>query len=268
MDKNAFDYNNIPKEKFEFCQQDASIHDKKFDTKPVGYFKDAMMRFCRNKSSIVAAFIIFFLVMFAIFVPILAENNYTKVPTDTTYLQYAKLLPKWDLLAWAGMDGCSDATLNKDNYYKKLAIAEETGVNPIVKVYRSDYVDNSSTSNTTFYDVRIDSYTNSGMTYLTLTEEEYKDIQKWQKETGNTDKTVVLSTASPYKFSNSVMNALGKEYDGEFDALKKLNAHTGAKIPSSLDGIENKPVFHKVTVEKDEMLSFVDKMVNTKVWHE
>ena len=62
MDKKAFDYTNIPKEKFEFCQQDASIHDKKFDTKPVGYFKDAMSRFCRNKGSIVAAFIIFFLV--------------------------------------------------------------------------------------------------------------------------------------------------------------------------------------------------------------
>ena len=64
MDKNYFEY-NIPKEKFEFCQQDESIHDKKFDTKPMGYFKDAMMRFCRNKSSIVAAFIILFLVLFA-----------------------------------------------------------------------------------------------------------------------------------------------------------------------------------------------------------
>lgn len=92
--------------------------------------------------------------------------------------------------------------------------------------------------------------------------------EKWVKESGNTDKTVVLSTASPYKFSNSVMNALGKEHDGEFDALTKLNEYTGAKIPASLVGIESKPVFHKVTVEKDEMLSFVDKMVNTKIWHE
>ena len=184
MDKKAFDYNHIPKEKFEFCQQDASIHDKKFDTKPVGYLKDAMGRFCRNKGSIVAAFIIFFLVLFAIFVPMFCSTNYTRVPSDTTYLQYAKLLPKWDLFAWAGMDGCSDATLNQDMYYKKLAIAEETGVNPIVKVYRENYTDESSTANTTFYDVRIDSYTTSGMTYLTLTEKEYKDIQNWQNETG------------------------------------------------------------------------------------
>lgn len=91
--------------------------------------------------------------------------------------------------------------------------------------------------------------------------------EKWAKESGDPNKTVVLSTASPYKFSNSVMNALGKEYDTEFDALNKLNAYTGAKVPSSLENIENKAVFHNVTVEKDQMLEFVSQMVNKKVWH-
>ena len=91
--------------------------------------------------------------------------------------------------------------------------------------------------------------------------------EKWAQETGNKDKTVVLSTASPYKFSNSVMKALGKSYNGEFDALKKLHAYTGAPVPGSLVNIENKAVFHNVTVEKDDMLSFVSQMVNKKVWH-
>ena len=91
--------------------------------------------------------------------------------------------------------------------------------------------------------------------------------EKWAEETGNKDKTVVLSTASPYKFSNSVMKALGQSYNGEFDALKKLNAYTGAKIPSSLKDIESKAVFHNITVEKDEMLEFVSKMVNKKAWN-
>jgi threonine synthase len=92
--------------------------------------------------------------------------------------------------------------------------------------------------------------------------------EKWAEETGNKDKTVVLSTASPYKFSNSVMKALGKSYNGEFDALKKLNEYTGAKVPASLENIENKAVFHNVTVEKNDMLEFVSGMVNKKVWHE
>ena len=91
--------------------------------------------------------------------------------------------------------------------------------------------------------------------------------EKWAKETGNSDKTVVLSTASPYKFSNSVMKALGQSYNGEFDALKKLNAYTGAPVPGSLTNIEDKAVFHDITVEKDDMLDFVSQMVNKKIWH-
>ena len=91
--------------------------------------------------------------------------------------------------------------------------------------------------------------------------------EKWAEETGNKDKTVVLSTASPYKFSNSVMKALGKSYNGEFDALNKLKEYTGVKVPTSLESIEEKAVFHNVTVEKDDMLSFVSEMVNKKTWH-
>ena len=113
-----------------------------------------------------------------------------------------------------------------------------------------------------------DVYEKYGYLMDTHTAVAWSVYEKWVKESGNKDKTVVLSTASPYKFSNSVMNALGKEYDNEFDALNKLNAYTGAKIPGSLVNIENKAVFHNVTVEKDDMLSFVDKMVNKKTWND
>ena len=59
-------YEHIPKEKFEFKQLDANLHDKKLDTKSRSYFADAMIRFKKNKSSVVAAWIILFLVVFAI----------------------------------------------------------------------------------------------------------------------------------------------------------------------------------------------------------
>ena len=110
-------------------------------------------------------------------------------------------------------------------------------------------------------------YERDGYLMDTHTAVAWNVYEKWQSETGNNDKTVVLSTASPYKFSSSVMNALGQDYEGEFDAVNKLYEYTGAKIPASLVNIESKPIVHKVTVEKDEMLSFVDKMVNKKTWH-
>lgn len=175
---------NIPKEKFEFYQRDESIRDKSFDTKPVGYFRDAMRRFCHNKSSVVAAVIICLVILFAIFIPVFFENNYTAVPTDTLYLQYGKLLPKSNLFAWAGWDGCSDETVNKNDYYARVAIGVETGMSPVKEVYRADYVDPTSTSNTTYYDIKTDSYTRNGMLYLTVTEAEYQALQAWQNETG------------------------------------------------------------------------------------
>lgn len=177
-------YDNIPKEKFEFYQRDDTIRDKRLDTKPVGYFRDAMGRFCRNKSSVVAAIIIFMVILFAIFVPIFCENSYTAAPTDPTYLLYGKLLPKSNLLSWAGWDGCSDETVNRNDYFSRYAIGVETGMSPIKKVYRADYEDPTSTTNTTYYDIKTDSYIKNGMIYLTLTEKEYRDIQAWQDETG------------------------------------------------------------------------------------
>lgn len=184
MENKKMDYTNIPKEKFEFYTREGSIHDKKFETKPMGYFKDAMIRFCRNRSSVAAAVIIMVLILFALLGPVIGANKYTNNPTDTMHLRYTKLLPKCDLFAWAGWDGCYNATLSKNDYYARLAIYEETGMNPIVEVYKADYKDTSSMANTTFYDVRIDSYLKNGMVYLTLTPSEYEDIQKWQNETG------------------------------------------------------------------------------------
>ena len=66
------------------------------------------------------------------------------------------------------------------------------------------------------------------------------------------------------------MNVICPQYikdNGEFDALKKLNAYTGAPVPGSLANIEDKAVFHDITVEKDDMLDFVSQMVNKKIWH-
>jgi threonine synthase len=71
------------------------------------------------------------------------------------------------------------------------------------------------------------------------------------------NKTVVLSTASAYKFASSVMNALGASYDDDFDALDKLYALTGAEIPTALDGIREKEIVHKNTVQKNDMPAFV-----------
>lgn len=135
------------------------------------------MRFCRNKSSLTAAVIIALLLAFALIVPLVSHNSYTKSKTDTTYLQYGKLLPKSKLFSWAGWVAAKRETISSDMYAYYEAMETERGVNAITKVYKADYEDSSSTSNSTFYDVRVDSYSKIGMLNLTLTKAEYEANQ-------------------------------------------------------------------------------------------
>jgi oligopeptide transport system permease protein len=75
----------ISKEDFEFVQSDKKIYDQKFETKNIGFFKDAMIRFATNKASIVAFVIIILIVLFSILAP--ATSRYESTYTDP-YLKY------------------------------------------------------------------------------------------------------------------------------------------------------------------------------------
>ena len=173
---------NIPASAFEFVDRDGIIHDKKFETKPIGYFKDVFLRFSRNKSSVIAAIIILVLVLYAIFVPIFCETTYSRALTDTMYLNYSKLPPKWGDGLF-GIDGQSDVTINANTYLTMQAKAMETGRDPVVEIYRADYSDPTASKKSTFYDLRVDNYANMGMLYLTLTPDQFEDLQAWQDET-------------------------------------------------------------------------------------
>jgi threonine synthase len=81
---------------------------------------------------------------------------------------------------------------------------------------------------------------------------------KAAEERENANKTVVLSTASPYKFSASVLRALGEETgEDEFEMIKALHAITGAKIPASLARLAEAENLHNNKTEKSAMQSYV-----------
>ena len=65
----------ITKEDFVLQQADGTIHEQKFQTKPTTFFKDSLKRFRKNKSSVVAAYILGALVLLSIFVPIFNKND-------------------------------------------------------------------------------------------------------------------------------------------------------------------------------------------------
>jgi len=72
--------------------------------------------------------------------------------------------------------------------------------------------------------------------------------ENYKAETGDKTATVIVSTASPFKFSGSVLDAIGAEVPAEeFDAVKAQEEATGLEAPESLANIKNKKVrFDKV----------------------
>ncbi len=70
--------------------------------------------------------------------------------------------------------------------------------------------------------------------------------------------TVVLSTASPYKFSTAVLTAIGADVSGnEYERMDRLQALTGIPIPKNLSALREKPELHTGVIPKEKMLEFV-----------
>lgn len=75
--------------------------------------------------------------------------------------------------------------------------------------------------------------------------------------------TVILSTASPYKFSSSVLEAIGEEVShDEFENINLLHKVTGVKIPSEIKKLKDKKIIHNTKISKDEIEREVLKFAN------
>ena len=78
--------------------------------------------------------------------------------------------------------------------------------------------------------------------------------QKYLAETGDQRKTIIASTASPYKFPVVAVEAVtGQSGLSDFEALDQLHELSGVALPPAVDGLETAPVRHKTTVAADQM---------------
>lgn len=83
--------------------------------------------------------------------------------------------------------------------------------------------------------------------------------QKYVKETGDKTKTVIASTASPFKFTRSVMNAIDAGYDsmGDFELVDELSRLANVSVPPAIEEIRTAPVVHDKQCEVDGMKDVV-----------
>lgn len=87
--------------------------------------------------------------------------------------------------------------------------------------------------------------------------------EKYKKDTGDTTKTVIASTASPYKFTRSVLTAIDPKYDsmGDFELVDELNRLSGVDIPKAIEDIRTAPVLHDTVCEVNEMCDNVKRIL-------
>lgn len=86
-----------------------------------------------------------------------------------------------------------------------------------------------------------------------------KVYEDYKVATGDKTKTVIASTASPYKFSASVLEAIeGKKSElDEYDMIDRLNVLSGYPVPESLAALRTKPVRFSKVISKDKQKDYV-----------
>lgn len=86
---------------------------------------------------------------------------------------------------------------------------------------------------------------------------------KFKAQTGDSLLAVIASTASPYKFTRSVMSALGDQYNDmtDFELVDKLNQLTGTAVPKAIEEIRTASVLHDRVVSAEEMPAAVKEIL-------
>lgn len=90
---------------------------------------------------------------------------------------------------------------------------------------------------------------------------------KYKRDTQDTDtKTVIASTASPFKFTRSVMNAIDGKYDamGDFELVDELSRLANVAVPRAIEEIRSADVRHDRVCEVDEMPKEVKRFLGVE----
>lgn len=90
-----------------------------------------------------------------------------------------------------------------------------------------------------------------------------KVYRDYKAETGDNTKTIIASTASPYKFANDVLAAVNENLvtADEYENLAVLSDASGVKIPKQLASLKEKPVLHTDVTDKAQMADYVRSVI-------
>ena len=91
----------------------------------------------------------------------------------------------------------------------------------------------------------------------------YAVWQQYQKETGDKTPTVVVSTASPYKFSKDVLTSIDARYAkyDDFALFQEVDKLSVGNIPPAVKDLDAREILHKRVCQKEEMRAVVEDIL-------
>ncbi len=157
----------------------------------------------------------------------------------------------------------NDAAKNAE-FMKELTTEGKYEITPEMKAQLSDFYGNYSSEAETAEVIK-KIYEDTGYVIDTHTAVAAGVYGKYKAETGDTEtKTVIASTASPFKFTRSVMDAIDHKYDSmtDFELVDELSKIANVKVPQAIEDIRSAAILHDTVCEVDEMEATVKKFLN------
>ena len=175
--------------------------------------------------------------------------------------------PSMDILISSNLERLIYKIAGEDDKKNKelmtsLATTGKYDITDEMKAQLKDFYGNYSTEAETAAVIK-SIYDKTGYIIDTHTGVAAEVYKKYVAETNDETKSVIASTASPFKFTRSVMNAIDSSYDtmGDFELVDELSKIGNVKVPNAIEEIRNAKVLHDTVCEVDEMESVVKKFL-------
>ena len=155
--------------------------------KKLSFLKDALIRFKKNKASVIAFIIIIFITLFALIMPFvigkqkgtIMNSYYSKKPARIEFMNNA----------FGILGGYKKETKNERSLVFELskgvgALSSDDNILPIKESFDYKYqpVKKYKLNGSNLYDTTYDSYLSVGFIYVSVEQETYHEIKKWEEE--------------------------------------------------------------------------------------
>ena len=175
--------------------------------------------------------------------------------------------PSMDILISSNLERliykiCGDNSAMNKEFMESLQSTGVYQINEDMKKQLDSYFGGYATEEETAAKIKA-LYEKTGYVIDTHTAVAASVYDKYVEKTKDNTKTVLASTASPFKFGRSVLNAIDSKYDAlsDFEQIDELAKVANVSIPNAIDEIRNAPVLHDHICEKDAMVNEVKKFL-------